>query len=103
MSTDELRAQTTAPKFDGHENRECGDHHSTGRRAWCFACSEWCYPRIPCRGCELPALRAELDERKAAADRIRQIHRISPLGDHCEADLHTMPCPTIRALGGGSW
>lgn len=44
--------------FMGHEPRECGDHRTTGQRAWCFDDSEWCYPDLPCRGCELPALRA---------------------------------------------
>lgn len=48
----------TQTKFEGHEPRECGEHHTTGLRAWCFSCSEWCYPQSPCKGCELPMLRA---------------------------------------------
>jgi hypothetical protein len=59
-------APSTAPslpiEFTGHENRECGEHRTTGLRAWCFDCSEWCYPALPCKGCELPALRAENDQ-----------------------------------------
>jgi hypothetical protein len=51
-------SETTTVRFAGHANRECGDHHSTGHRAWCFNCSEWCYEDIPCKGCELPSLRA---------------------------------------------
>ena len=43
--------------FEGHEERECGEHRTTGARAWCFDCTEWCYPTAPCRGCELPVLR----------------------------------------------
>jgi hypothetical protein len=46
------------PDFFGQELRECGEHRTVGsHRAWCFDCSEWCYPRIPCRGCEIIPLR----------------------------------------------
>lgn len=39
--------------FYGFEPRECGEHRTVGsHRAWCFACGEWCYPKIPCQGCE---------------------------------------------------
>lgn len=47
-------------RFEGHRNRDCGEHRTTGARAWCFSCSEWCYPERPCAGCERPMLRAEL-------------------------------------------
>lgn len=47
--------------WEGFQNRECGDHRTTGFRAWCSDCSEWCYPEIPCKGCELPNLRSELE------------------------------------------
>lgn len=50
------------PSFEGHENRECGEHRTTGKRAWCFECSEWCYDTVPCKGCELPMLRKVLKE-----------------------------------------
>jgi hypothetical protein len=46
--------------FEGRSERECGGHHTVGSRAWCPTCSEWCSPAGPCKGCELPALRAEL-------------------------------------------
>lgn len=46
--------------FEGFAERECGEHRSTGKRAWCFNCTEWCYPEVPCRGCELPKLRFQL-------------------------------------------
>lgn len=50
------------PNFEGHENRECGEHRTVGaHRAWCHDDGEWCYPSIPCRGCELPHLRVERD------------------------------------------
>ena len=45
--------------FFGHEPRECGEHRAVGEhRAWCFDCSEWCYPRVPCIRCEIIPLRA---------------------------------------------
>lgn len=37
--------------FEGHAPRECGEHRTVGYRAWCFDCSEWCYPDQACRGC----------------------------------------------------
>ena len=43
--------------FEGHQGRECGEHRTTGQRAWCFDCTEWCYDHVPCKGCELPMLR----------------------------------------------
>jgi hypothetical protein len=42
--------------FEGHESRECGEHRTVGpHRAWCFECSEWCYPdaEMGCKGCRL--------------------------------------------------
>lgn len=39
-----------------------GEHHSTGERAWCLDCHEWCYPD---NICEIQSLRvgyAELNE-----------------------------------------
>lgn len=47
--------------FEGHEPRDCGEHRTVGpHRAWCFSCSEWCYPKSPCVRCEAPGLRAQL-------------------------------------------
>lgn len=44
--------------FIGHEPRECGEHRTVGAyRAWCFQCSEWCYPESPCVRCEIAQLR----------------------------------------------
>lgn len=48
-------------EWEGFADRECGEHRTTGSRAWCFACSEWCYPTSPCAGCELPKLRRLVD------------------------------------------
>jgi hypothetical protein len=50
MSTVE---RTPSGAFVGHRPRKCGPHTSTGARAWCGDCAEWCYPSIPCGGCAL--------------------------------------------------
>lgn len=57
--------------FEGHDGRECGEHRTTGMRAWCHDCSEWCYDGGPCKGCELPRLRAEFDFLLARLDPTR--------------------------------
>jgi hypothetical protein len=59
--------------FTGHAGRECGEHRSTGPRAWCHGCSEWCSPEGPCKGCELPQLRARVDALEALADVVREV------------------------------
>lgn len=54
---------TARTEFTGYAGRECGEHRTVGaHRAWCHDCSEWCYPEMPCKGCELPKLRAELSQ-----------------------------------------
>jgi hypothetical protein len=63
----------TAERFEGHENRECGEHRTVGYRAWCFDCSEWCYPEMPCTRCELPALRRRLIEAESTVGRIEKL------------------------------
>ena len=59
-------------RFEGHDGRECGEHRTTGPRAWCSNCQEWCYPGILCRGCELPLLRQRAEQAEAALQRVRQ-------------------------------
>jgi hypothetical protein len=54
--------------FTGHEPRECGEHRTVGpHRAWCFDCSEWCYPSedLACKGCRIPILETQLREWRA--------------------------------------
>jgi hypothetical protein len=52
--------------FEGHEPRNCGEHRTVGpHRAWCYDCSEWCYPGPineagACNGCRVPYLETEL-------------------------------------------
>lgn len=37
--------------FEGHGGH-CGEHRTVGpHRAWCYQCTEWCYPDGPCKGC----------------------------------------------------
>lgn len=56
----------STPNFEGHADSECGEHRTVGpHRAWCYNDTEWCYPHAPCRGCELPILRAVADAAQA--------------------------------------
>ena len=50
------------PAWEGRSDRECGEHRTVGLRAWCLADSEWCSPKVLCRGCGLAALLARLRE-----------------------------------------
>lgn len=59
--TDALNKAAATKHWEGEPHRECGEHRTTGQRAWCFSCSEWCYPNLPCRGCEIPKMRAALE------------------------------------------
>ena len=72
--------------WEGCVERECGDHRTTGRRAWCFDCTEWCYEAIPCKGCAVPILEAKVA--RAEALRLAVLHvrdvsyaRYEDLGD----------------------
>lgn len=56
------------PKFEGLDPRECGEHRTLGRRAWCFACSQYCSPTVLCNGCELSSVMAERDRLQAIVD-----------------------------------
>lgn len=74
----------TRPNFEGHAERECGDHRTVGpHRAWCYDCHEWCYPEGACRGCELPGLRAESERlREALEETARLALKVHDLTDH---------------------
>lgn len=39
-----------AEHWQGAAGSPC-EHHTTGRRAWCLDCHEWCYPEVRCAGC----------------------------------------------------
>lgn len=85
----------SAEDFTGHDGRECGEHRTTGQRAWCFCCTAWCSPEQPCAGCELPQLRARL----AAAPTEPVGYMI--VGPNCvgelEADWDGVVHPTVEA------
>jgi hypothetical protein len=59
--------------FEGHPDRDCGEHRTTGNRAWCHDCQEWCYPDSPCKGCELPQLRIQVADGKQDRDDLAMI------------------------------
>jgi hypothetical protein len=49
--------------YVGYQPRECGEHRTVGsHRAWCFDCSEWCYPNheMACKGCRVAILEQQL-------------------------------------------
>jgi hypothetical protein len=52
--------------FVGWLGRDCGEHRTVGDyRAWCHACSEWCYSSdidAGCAGCRLPGLEATRED-----------------------------------------
>ncbi len=52
-------AQWEKGNFLGHGVCE---HRTTGGRAWCYNCEEWCYPNEPCVRCKEPLTRALLVE-----------------------------------------
>jgi hypothetical protein len=61
--------------FVGYEPRECGEHRTVGdHRAWCFDCSEWCYPggEDACSGCAVSLLTAQRDQARAIAVALEQ-------------------------------
>lgn len=86
-------------RFEGHDSRECGEHRTTGPRAWCSNCQEWCYPGILCRGCELPLLRQRAEQAEAA---LRDLTDPRPCDPHpgngyCQTHGEKAPCPHAAA------
>jgi hypothetical protein len=82
-------------RFQGHPGRECGEHRTTGSRAWCHDCSEWCYPGDGgCKGCELPGLRARAAELEAVEKRVRALLASCDYNErHIRANVpHLPPC-----------
>lgn len=77
------------------------DHHSTGKRAWCMSCSEWCYPDP-----EMRCVRGELERTKARIDAAAKPHLCAateynyPPG-RCTTCGVPWPCETARVLLGG--
>jgi hypothetical protein len=52
--------------FVGWLGRDCGEHRTVGDyRAWCHACSEWCYSNdldAACHGCRMPHMEAWVEQ-----------------------------------------
>ena len=68
--------------FEGHENRECGEHRTVGpHRAWCHDCSMWCYPHDPCFRCK-PSAALPDDTTEA----LREQHRRDLAAVYAERD-----------------
>jgi hypothetical protein len=69
--------------WHGVVDSECGEHRTTGLRAWCYACTTWCYPEDPCPGCDHPRLLTEIARlgrvREAATVLVEMIERFRPL------------------------
>lgn len=84
-------------RYEGRQPRECGEHHSTGSRAWCFTCSEWCYayPEGACKGCELPKLRNDMEARIKDHEMV-----VDFVGK--EIGLN-QPFPSVTAIGAVQW
>ena len=61
--------------WDGREDCACGEHVTTADRTWCLEDKEWCYPDAPCRGCELPVLRAEVERLRGVVADAEQAKR----------------------------
>jgi hypothetical protein len=40
-------------RYLGYQPRKCGEHQiEDSSKAWCHDCGMWCYPKLPCHGCE---------------------------------------------------
>jgi hypothetical protein len=48
--------------WEGAADRTCGRHRTTGTRAWCYDCGQWCRPKRLCPGCD-PVVIAVLTKR----------------------------------------
>lgn len=91
---------TAEPNFEGHEPRGCGEHRTAGaHRAWCYDCSEWCYPDSEtdllvagrCNGCRVHWLE---DRLIAVIELVKHARSISP-----SPSMHVYVADLERALG----
>lgn len=57
-----------------------GEHYTTGDRAWCLDCREWCYPNAVCEVAELRAAeRWAVAEREVGDQAMALLKRTLPL------------------------
>lgn len=59
--------------FAGHGSG--AEHRTTGQRAWCHECSEWCYPHDPCGQPKCCAAHTDNSDWDAARARIEELTR----------------------------
>lgn len=90
------------PNFEGFPGSDCGEHRTVGpHRAWCYACTTWCYPDVPCPGCHVPILEAEVERLRGVVEAAEKLHALHVKRDQMiendtwEADGAV---PTWRAL-----
>ncbi len=104
--------QAVEVNFEGHQPRDCGEHRTLGsHRAWCYDCSQYCYPDAGCNGCEIPALTADRDRARDIAVALEQQNAAAlalhfPIGGPTYESRHrcvqcrlVWPCATAVALG----
>ena len=86
----------SAGRFHGHANRRCGEHRTAGGRAWCFDCTEWCYPRpeAACEGCQS----VSADDAREMLARVRELHQPKP---YLSVGGTDMACPICGPVGNG--
>ncbi len=80
-----MSGQPSEP-FTGHSGTP---HRTTGERAWCHGCGEWCWREDACACCEVPMLidenerlTGERDKLAAAVERVRELINAGAFGPH---------------------
>ena len=102
-------ADHSPPAFEGHHPRECTEHRTAGpHRAWCFDCTEWCYPGEGCKGCRLgseamipatwwQALKDYLTETRADAAELARANQFDlTIGAAFEAQVEILACTQAK-------
>lgn len=95
-------ASDARPYFHGHGG-ECGEHRTVGtHRAWCYQCTEWCYPdhqddesfESRCMGCRIKGLLTVIDAAKREVDEFCDLQaRLGDLLAGTAAALKGAPAP----------
>lgn len=80
--------------FTGHENAD--QHRSTGNRAWCLSCGEWCYERIPCACCTIALAEADPCPHCDGTGRRSEDDKAAELEYHRQMALSSEPTPAVR-------
>ncbi len=87
--------------FTGHSGTA---HRTTGERAWCLGCGEWCWREDACACCEVPMLIAdnerltgERDKLAAAVERVRTMHQPKTITRVKSCRQHKIGRPDVQA------